>query len=253
MPEIGKVENIRNLIALEFASRPGKNEMDAAINWVISQFNLQVGGQKVIIAATGVGESDWEDLSTDSWEDWDTASWESLGRFKGGFSWNSDDYYLQLPGNIMTVERIYINNIPWEKVTYDKMKQNTSSKVFSQLDDKLYFATDLSAATTSIKLVCKIDWEDVDNVDEITIPRQWKNIIVAGAVTKLGTKDRHVISELGYQQAIAEYTTGLVRVFNHYALRNSLLSDKLDGIEEIDLGITLDNSSISSSDYGSKS
>jgi len=253
MSAIGKVQNIRNLIGLEFDSPPGKNEVNAAINWAISKMNTTTGGQKVIITATGVGEENWEDLSTDNWEDWDTDNWEALGRFKNGFSWDADDYFLQIPGNISIVKKVYIDDKPWEKVPYDKMKDYSGSKFFSQMDDKLYFYTDLSAATTSIKIVCMIDWEDIDDSDEITVLRQWKNFLVAGAVVKLATKDRHKITERGLDLNVAEYKQGLIDIFNHYAMRNSSLSGKLTGIEEFDPDTNLNSPNPYASDYGLQS
>ncbi len=244
------IQEYRNLINLEFNNPVGGNEIDAAINWVIHKINLLVGGQKVLLEATGVGEEDWDDVSTDNWEDWDTGDWESLGRFKNLFDWDSDDYSLTIPDNIVTVEIIYLNYQKYESVTYDKMKNNTDSYYFTKIDNKIYFAKDLHAATEDIKILCRINWTDIDNEGYIFVPNQWKDIIVAGAVMRLGTRDRNVISDASLELAVKEFEDGKTDIWGHYALINSAASNKLTGIDEIDLSSDLGIGVTTGDDYG---
>ena len=212
------ITNIRSAIKVEFDvnGMPGKNEIDEAVNECIRDINNRTPAIKALIKITGDedAEATWGDTTTV----WGSATtiWGETGRFINGFSFDSTDYYLTIPDNIISVKQLYINDIAQIPKPYEAMINTESASedffyllygtritsergYFTQYGRKIYFQVDLGAETSVIKLEVEMEFGKV-NEDELEVPTFFTQYLISNCVSILGSRSKNLISETAYMR-----------------------------------------------------
>lgn len=212
------ISSIRNAIKLEFdiGGMPVKNEIDEAMNECVRNLNNRTPAIKALITITGDDESSWNVDNIDINVDDIDVNVDDMGRFVSGFEFNSTDYYLTIPDNIISVKQLYINDVAQIPKPYESMINTESASedffyllygtrivsergYFTQYGRKIYFQVDLGSETSVIKLEVEMEFDELDG-DTLTVPNFYKQYLISNCVSILGSRSKNLISETAYMR-----------------------------------------------------
>lgn len=185
------VQDIYNEVASYFATLPIYGEVVACLNTVIRKINAEMVLPEKQLTITSDIYPVWEDID-DNWEDIDDI-WEDMGRFKEGYSWNSDTFSLTIPKNIVKLISILIDNEEYDAVPYDELKTyGTDDYKCSMVGNTIYFNRDLSLVSNEIIIKCKMVYPLISGEEYNDMPDNFFALLVAGAVYMLSAKPRYM-------------------------------------------------------------
>ena len=185
-------------IAIELPSPVPINIVKLEINKVIRRVNDEIGLHKDLIqVSTGSLNTSIDGMSTTAIESESTTNIDAIGRFKFGWDWNTTENRLRLSDDVYEVLEIYIDDVEWEQVTFESVKDsnNSSEKYWSQVGRNIWFPLDLADETTTIKINCKRQYSFVEQVvDEnaiIDVPENYRQLLISGVLYNLTARPKY--------------------------------------------------------------
>jgi len=219
------VTNIREAIKLEFDANglPLKNEIDEAINECVRNINGRTPAINAIITITGTTDDDADTWNVDDIDinvDDIDVNVDDMGRFIGGFSFDTDTNCLTIPETIISLKRFFINDIEQIPKPYEKMintyppdedyfyllygtRVTADAGYFTQYGNKVYFQKDLSAEESIIKLVVEKEYDELSG-NTLELPEYCKQYLISNCIKILGSRTKNIISDRAYSRHLAE-------------------------------------------------
>ena len=185
-------------IAVELPNSVPINMVKLEINKIIRRVNDEIGLHRDLIqVSTGSINTSIDGMTTIAIELEDTTNVESMGRFKFGWDWNTTENRLRLSDDVYEVLEVYIDNVEWEQVTFEAVKDsnNASEKYWSQVGRNIWFPLDLADETTVIKINCKRQYSFVDQVlgenAIIDVPENYRQLLISGVLYNLSARPKY--------------------------------------------------------------
>lgn len=185
-------------IAVELPNSVPINMVKLEINKIIRRVNDEIGLHRDLIqVSTGSINTSIDGMTTIFIELEDTTNVESMGRFKFGWDWNTTENRLRLSDDVYEVLEVYIDNVEWEQVTFEAVKDsnNASEKYWSQVGRNIWFPLDLADETTVIKINCKRQYSFVDQVlgenAIIDVPENYRQLLISGVLYNLSARPKY--------------------------------------------------------------
>lgn len=215
------ITDIRESIKMVFNASgvPSINEINEAINECIRNINGRTPAQKALITLTGIN-GDWNvdniNLNVDDIE----YNVEDMSRFNLGFKFESDGNYLEIPDNIISIKRIYIDDVQQIPKPYDKMMSTFPAEVdyfyqlygtriinnagyFTQIGRKIYFQKNLNDESSIMKMEVEMEYDEIKD-SYLSVPNYFKQYLISNSIVILGSLDKNHISNAAYQRHIIE-------------------------------------------------
>ena len=185
-------------IAIELPSPVPINIVKLEINKVIRRVNDEIGLHRDLIqVSTGSINTSIDGMTTIAIELESTTNIDAMGRFKFGWDWNTTENRLRLSDDVYEVLEVYIDNVEWEQVTFEAVKDsnNASEKYWSQVGRNIWFPLDLADETTVIKINCKRQYSFVDQVlgenAIIDVPENYRQLLISGVLYNLSARPKY--------------------------------------------------------------
>tara|TARA_Y100000310_G_scaffold172071_1_gene172180 strand:+ start:543 stop:1289 length:747 start_codon:yes stop_codon:yes gene_type:complete len=185
-------------ISIELPNPVPINVVKLEINKIIRRVNDEIGLHKDLIQAnTGSSNTAIDQMSTTAIDQLSTTNIDELGRFLFGWDWNTSENRLRLSDDVYEVLEVYIDDVEWEQVTYEVVKDsnNSSEKYWSQVGRNIWFPLDLADETTTIKLNCKRQYSFVDQVIGedaiIDVPENYRQLLISGVLYNLTARPKY--------------------------------------------------------------
>ena len=185
-------------IALELPEQPNINIVKAEVNKVIRRINDEVGLWRELVQVTPSTITDSIDaMTTTAIESETTDEIEDYGRFRFEWNWNGAHKRLRLDDNVVEVEEVYLDNVEWTQVDYEKVSDsnNSSEKYWSQVGRFLYFPTDLASDSEILKIRCKRSYSFIDNIVDkeaiIDLPESYRQMLISGVLYALTSRPKY--------------------------------------------------------------
>jgi len=226
--------DVVNEIRSRFSIPIGKKLVKSQINSIIDRINVEMGSRVAII--TVIGESGTSFLSTTvSFLDTDVGFLD--GNVFTGFTYDSTNYVLTISDAVEKVEKLWIDDEEWQARTFQEIKEtgNSSSEIFYSAGRYIYFPSDIS--DNIVKLQVRTNYVYLTD-DVITLPDNYKQLIVSGAIYMLSSikeyengvllsihkdiYDKH-IDELKIKKNMLELSQDTVRDYDYQGIQSGRL------------------------------
>lgn len=185
-------------IAIELPEQPNINIVKAEINKVIRRVNDEIGLWRELIQVTPSSiVTAIDGMTTNSIEDEEDDEIEDYGRIRFDFDYNTTDYRLRLSDDIYEVKEVYVDDVEWDKVSYEDVKDsdNASEKYWAQIGRFLYFPLDLATDSGILKIRVKKQYSYVDNVVNkdavVDLPENYRQLLISGALFALTSRVKY--------------------------------------------------------------
>ena len=186
-------------IALELEEQPNIGIVRSEINKVIRRVNDELGlWREMVRVAAGLLQTGWETQKI-NWELSQGRDWDEWGAFRFGWDYDATEKLLRLSDIVVAVEDVYIDDIRWKCVEYEKARasENASEKIYAKIGRYIYFPFDLidSGKTVDIRVQQSYSFIEstVDSETSIDLPEAYRQLLISGslmAITSRGkTKD----------------------------------------------------------------
>mgnify|MGYP003638438541 FL=1 len=184
-------------IALALPEQPNISIVKAEVNIVIRRINDEIGlwNQLVQVSPSTISTS-IDLMVTTAIESETTDEIEDYGRFRFEYDYVSTESRLRLEDNVVEVQEVYLDDVEWEQVPYQKLKDtnNVTEKYWSQIGRFIYFPKDLSTTTEILKIKVKKSFSFLDNVVGkdaiIDLPESYRQLLISGVLYSLTARPK---------------------------------------------------------------
>jgi hypothetical protein len=184
-------------IALELPEQPNINIIKAEVNKVIRRVNDEIGLWRQIVKVSPSSiTTPIESMSTNNIEDENDDEIEDYGRFNHGWFWSSENNGLRLDDTVVEVEEVYLDDVEWSQVEYQKVKDsnNSTEKYWSQVGRFIFFPKDLSTSSEILRIKCKKSYSFIENVVGkdaiIDLPESYRQLLISGVLYSMTSRPR---------------------------------------------------------------
>ena len=185
-------------IAIELPEQPNINIVRSEINKVIRRINHEIGLWRELIQVSPSTITTTIDSMSTTNIDADTSDTiEDMGRFRFGWDWSSSYKRLRLDDNVIEVKEVYLDNVEWQKVDYEKVSDsnNSTEKYWAQIGRFIYFPKDLADSSEILKIRANKTYSFISNViDEnaiIDLPESYRQLLISGALFSLTSRPKY--------------------------------------------------------------
>ena len=185
-------------IAIELPEQPNINIVRSEINKVIRRINHEIGLWRELIQVSPSTITTSIDTMTTTDIDADTSDTiEDMGRFIFGWDWSVTFKRLRLDDNVIEVKEVYLDNVEWKKVDYEKVSDsnNSTEEYWAQIGRFIYFPKDLAASSEILKIRANKTYSFIDNVIEqdaiIDLPESYRQLLISGALFSLTSRPKY--------------------------------------------------------------
>ena len=185
-------------IAIELPEQPNINIVRSEINKVIRRINHEIGLYRELIQVspstitTSIDSMATTNINADT-----SDSIEDMGRFRFGWDWSSAHKRLMLDDNVIEVKEVYLDNVEWQKVDYEKVSDsnNSTEEYWAQIGRFIYFPKDLADSSEILKIRANKTYSFIDNVIEqdaiIDLPESYRQLLISGALFSLTSRPKY--------------------------------------------------------------
>ena len=185
-------------IALELSEQPNISIVKAEVNKVIRRVNDEIGlWRQLIRVSPSTFNTSIDLMSTTNINAETDDEIEDYGRFNHGWDYFSTDNRLRLDDNVIEVEEVYLDDVEWEQVTYQKVKDsnNSTEKYWAQIGRFIFFPKDLSTSSEIIRLRVKKSYSFIENVVGkdaiIDLPESYRQLLISGVLYSLTARPKY--------------------------------------------------------------
>jgi len=184
-------------IALELPQQPNISIVKAEVNKVIRRINDEIGLWQQLVQVSPSAISQSIDLMATTVINLEiTDEVEDYGRFRFEYDYTSGESRLRLEDNIVEIQEVYLDNVEWEQVPYQKVKDsnNATENYWAQIGRFIYFPKDLSTTTEILRLRVKKSYSFLDNVvgkdSIIDLPESYRQLLISGVLYALTARPK---------------------------------------------------------------
>ena len=185
-------------IAIELPEQPNINIVRSEINKVIRRINHEVGLYRELIQVspstitTSIDSMATTNINADT-----SDTIEDMGRFRFGGDWSSAHKRLMLDDNVIEVKEVYLDNVEWQKVDYEKVSDsnNSTEEYWAQIGRFIYFPKDLADSSEILKIRANKTYTYIENVIDqdaiIDLPESYRQLLISGSLFSLTSRPKY--------------------------------------------------------------
>jgi len=185
-------------IAIELPKQPNVGIVRTEINKIIRRINDEIGLWKEMVrVAAGTLTTGWQNLDSNNWDAEDDQDWDMWGKFTHGWDYDATDNILRLADTVVEVEEVYIDDVEWQAVSYEVVKDsdNSTEKIYAQIGRYIYFPFDLSTSSSICDIRVNMSYsfveENVSSGTSIDLPESYRQMLISGALFSLTSREKY--------------------------------------------------------------
>ena len=185
-------------IAIELPKQPNVGIVRTEINKIIRRINDEIGLWKEMVrVAAGTLTTGWQNLDTNNWDAEDDQDWDMWGKFTHGWDYDSTDNILRLADTVVEVEEVYIDDVEWQAVSYEVVKDsdNSTEKIYAQIGRYIYFPLDLATSSKKCDIRVRMNYSFIETAISdstvIDLPESYRQMLISGCLFALTSRGKY--------------------------------------------------------------